>query len=84
MMMPQIYSESLQNKIVLPQFYDTIAEFKGGEIRQGSFFVGNAEYLHEDQFICVVRGSLDVKAVPHIYRDAMYAGQYKLERDLAL
>jgi hypothetical protein len=32
----------------------------------------------------MVRGSLDIKVVPHIYRHEMYAGQDKIERDAAL
>jgi len=31
-----------------------------------------------------VRGSLKIKAVPHIYRHEMYPGQPKIERDAAL
>ena len=84
MRLENIQAEGLQQQIIFPQFYHSIGQFKGAELRQGQFFVGNAEYLHDDQFICILRGSLDIKAVPHIYRHEMYPGQAKIERDAAL
>lgn len=37
----------------------------------GQFFSDNAHYDHYDQFVCALDGTLEVKLVPHVYRQEM-------------
>ncbi len=65
---------NLTEDIRLPAFYDKIANLLGYQITQAPFFIDKTQYSYEDQFMCMVDGSADLRLVPHVHRLAMYAG----------
>lgn len=61
-------------QIGFPKFYHDLAEFTGGEIIIGQFFVDRAHYTKTDHFTCMVEGTAHLRLVPHINRHEIYAG----------
>lgn len=67
-------ASELENDILKPQFFDSIAEYKGLELKQGQYFVEVAQFKRQDQFICVLNGKVEIALVSQIYRNQMYPG----------
>lgn len=61
-------------EIEFPSFYHNLAEFTGGEVLIGQFFVDRAHYTKTDHFSCMVEGTAHLRLVPHINRHEIYAG----------
>ena len=61
-------TDILAKDIIYPELYHDIGEFIGTELTMGQFFSDNAHYNHYDQFVCALDGVLEVKLVPHVYR----------------
>ena len=70
-------TDRLRQDIIVPEFYDTIADVKSLDFYQGSHFVTKPHYDRQEQILCAVDGRISTVLVPHIYRQEVYADDLK-------
>ena len=70
-------TDRLKADIIVPDFYDVIADVKSVDFYQGSHFVTKPHYDRQEQMMCAIDGRLSVMLVPHIYRQEVYADDLK-------
>ena len=60
--------EQLSKAITLPEFYSEWSELQGLELVQGSFFMDKPHYDSHEQFVCAVKGNMNIVVIPHVNR----------------
>lgn len=70
-------TDRLRDDIIVPEFYDTIADVKSLDFYQGAHFVTKPHYDRQEQIMCAVDGRMSLVLVPHIYRQEVYADDLK-------
>eukprot|EP00347_Sterkiella_histriomuscorum_P004339 403360825 len=70
--------KSLIKEIALPNFYEDISDIQSLELIQGKIVVNSAHYEKQEQFLCAIDGIIQLKMIPHIYKQEVYAGKDKL------
>ena len=61
-----------------PSFFRDINKFEAIEILQGRNFVKIGHYNDREQVLCSIEGTVQIKLIPHVYRQEVYAGQDKI------
>ena len=64
----------LQRDIIQPSFYAEFSDLEHVQLFQGQNFVNPPGYKRQEQVLCTLDGYLQVKLIPHIYRQEVYAG----------
>lgn len=77
----EVVNEQLRRDIKNPDFMNDIADPESIELIQGTVIVNPAHYEKQEQFLCAIDGYVQVKLVPHIYKQEVYAGEAKIVND---
>jgi hypothetical protein len=70
-------TDRLRADIIVPDFYDVIADVKSIDFYQGSHFVTKPHYDRQEQIVCSIEGKVSLMLVPHIYRQEVYTENLK-------
>lgn len=77
-----IVNKKLLKDISNPDFMNDIADPESIELIQGQVIVNPAHYEKNEQFVCAIDGYVQIKLVPHVFRQEVYAGQHKLSGNI--
>ena len=66
---------SMKDDIVPPEFYSKFARMERAVLMQGQKVMNQAHYNRQESLFCVVDGFAELRLVPHIYRQQVYAPQ---------
>jgi len=67
--------EKLLKDIVVPSFYQDVAQMENLVLYQGAHFLDKPHYEKQEQIMCAIDGTLSVVLVPHVNRQEVYSGQ---------
>ena len=73
--------KKLLPEITIPQFWSEINDLSGVTLIQGQAFYSPPRYERYEQFLCSVDGYVQVKLIPHVYRQEVYAGKDRIITD---
>lgn len=73
--------KALTEDIQFPEFMSEISDLASMDIIQGQIFIMPAHYDRHEQLFCAVDGFIQIKLVPHIYKQEVYAGKPKYLED---
>lgn len=71
-------TDLLLEDITEPSFYADFADLDKLVLYQGQTFVNPPGYINQEQVLCSLDGYLQVKLIPHIYRQEVYAGKDRI------
>ncbi|CDW72026.1 UNKNOWN [Stylonychia lemnae] len=69
---------SLIEEIALPTFIIEFNDIDSIELIQGKVLVNPAQYDRKEQFLCSIDGVVQIKLIPHVYKQEVYAGKPKI------
>ena len=67
--------DSLKGDIAHPVFFTEVSELTGVDIMQGQVFIEPAHYERSEQIFCAIDGFIQLKLVPHVFKQEVYAGK---------
>ena len=62
----------IKSQIQFPDFYHPFSQLNKVELLMGQFVLTKLHYSKNDQFICVIEGSVEMRLVPHVNRHEVY------------
>lgn len=70
--------DALFKDIEVPQFWSDINDVSGVVLLQGQTYNNPPKYEKFEQFLCSIDGYIQIKLIPHIYRQEVYTGKDKI------
>ncbi|CDW72951.1 UNKNOWN [Stylonychia lemnae] len=73
--------DKLKDDVENPSFMKDINNFYKVELIQGTQYVQQPKYDKDEQILCQVDGVLQIKLIPHVYRQELYTGKDRVIMD---